>query len=104
MINFDPTANYYSRKNQNVAPSAANIAAELAKVNPALIKGAPRTTAYKINPYTQAQLGQFAQQQSLLGAQNPQYQQYLAKMAGYGAGAGKTAPAVTAPAQGNSNG
>lgn len=61
-------------------------------VNPA---GTPRTTAYKINPYTALQLAQFnAPQQGLLSAQNPQYQQYLAKMAGYGAGAGKTQPAA----------
>lgn len=85
--------------------SAVDIAAELAKLNPTLIKNTPRATAYKINPYTAQQLAQVNQQQGLLSAQNPQYQQYLAKMAGYGAGAGKTAPAATAPTtQGNSNG
>lgn len=71
---------------------------------PTVPTGTPRSTAYQINPYTANQLAQFAQQQGLLSEQNPQYQQYLAKMAGYGAGAGKTAPTVTAPTQGNNNG
>jgi hypothetical protein len=85
--------------------SAADIAAELAKINPTLIKGTPRSTGYKVNPFTQQQLAQFAPQQGLLSAQNPIYQQYLNKMAGYGAGAGKTSPAISAPTtQGNNNG
>jgi hypothetical protein len=78
--------------------SAANIAAELAKLNPTLIKGTPRSTAYTPNPFTMQQLAQFQPQQGLLSAQNPIYQQYLAKMGQYGAGAGKTAPAQS---QGN---
>jgi hypothetical protein len=72
--------------------SAAAIAAELAKINPSLIKSAPRSTAYTPNPYTARQLAQFQPQQGLLSAQNPIYQQYLTKMGQYGAGAGKTAP------------
>lgn len=66
------------------------------------ITSAPRSTAYKPNPYTMQQLAQFQPQQGLLSAQNPIYQQYLAKMAGYGAGAGKTAPSQTT--QGANNG
>lgn len=69
---------------------------------PSPITGAPRSTAYKPNPFTMAQLAQFQPQQGLLSAQNPIYQQYLAKMAGYGAGAGKTAPSQTT--QGANNG
>lgn len=56
---------------------------------------APRTTNYTPNPYTQKQLAQFVAPQAANVQQSPYYQQYLNKMAGYGAGAGKTAPAVT---------
>lgn len=84
--------------------SAASIAAELAKINPTLIKQAPRSTAFTPNPVTARQLAQFQPQQGLLSAQNPIYQQYLQKMAGYGAGAGKTAPAQSAQSQGANNG
>jgi hypothetical protein len=71
---------------------------------PTVPTGAPRSTAYKINPFTQAQLAQFSPQQGLLNPENKMYQQYLAKMAGYGAGAGKTTPAVSTPTtQGASN-
>lgn len=90
--------------NSSSSPTAAQIAAELAKINPTIAKWTPRTTAYKANPYTAQQLAQFnAPQQGLLSAQSPQYQQYLAKMAGYGAGAGKTQPAAT-PNSGENNG
>lgn len=90
----------FTGNNQKPA-SAADIAAELARINPTLIKSTPRTTAYKPNPFTAQQLAQFQPQQGLLSAQNPIYQQYLAKMAGYGAGAGKTAPSQS---QGANNG
>jgi hypothetical protein len=79
--------------------SAASIAAELAKINPTLISQGARSTAYTPNAFTSRQLAQFQPQQGLLSAQNPIYQQYLAKMGQYGAGAGKTAPSQ--PAQGN---
>ena len=81
-------------------PTAAQIAAEMAKINPTLIKSAPRSTAYNPNPSTMQQLAQFQPQQGFLSAQNPIYQQYLAKMGQYGAGAGKTAPSQS-QSQGN---
>ena len=87
--------------NSNSTASAADIAAELAKINPTLIKQSPRSTSFTPNPVTARQLAQFQPQQGLLSAQNPIYQQYLAKMAGYGAGAGKTAPSQS---QGANNG
>ena len=87
------------RSNQTPA-TAAQIAAEMAKINPTLIKSAPRSTAYNPNPFTMQQLAQFQPQQGLLSAQNPIYQQYLQKMGQYGAGAGKTAPAQS-QSQGN---
>jgi hypothetical protein len=86
--------------NTGTSASAANIAKELAKINPTLIKSAPRSTAYNPNPFTMQQLAQFQPQQGLLSAQNPIYQQYLQKMGQYGAGAGKTAPAQS-QSQGN---
>lgn len=90
-----------SNRTSTKSPTAAQIAAELARINPTLVSAAPRSTSYQANPFTARQLSQLSQQNGLLSAQNPQYQQYLAKMAGYGAGAGKTAPTVTAPTQGN---
>jgi hypothetical protein len=89
------------RPNIGSTASAADIAAELAKINPSLVRQTPRSTAFTPNPITARQLAQFQPQQGLLSAQNPIYQQYLAKMGQYGAGAGKTAPAQSQPSQGN---
>jgi len=82
----------YGGFNNNQPVSAAQIAAELAKINPTLIKGAPLSTAYTPNPYTQNQLAQFNQPQGVQG--NPFYQQYLNKMNGMGAGTGKNMPSI----------
>lgn len=76
--------------------STAKLIAELKKqglLQP--IVPAPRSTDYTQNPYTQMQLSQFSTPQASSVQQSPYYQQYLNKMAGYGAGAGKTAPAIT---------
>lgn len=78
--------------------SAAQIAQELQRLNAVNM---PQVTlnrpVYTPNQYTSAQLTQFNQPQGMQG--NPYYQQYLNKMSGMGAGAGKNMPSVT-PTQG----
>lgn len=81
---------------QSRQQTTAELIAELKKqglLQP--ITPAPRSTDYTPNPYTQRQLAQFSTPQASSVQQSPYYQQYLDKMAGYGAGAGKTAPSIT---------
>lgn len=79
--------------------SAAQIAKELQLLNAVNM---PQVTlnkpVYTPNQYTSAQLSQFNQPQGMQG--NPYYQQYLNKMNGMGAGAGKNMPSI-APTQGS---
>ena len=79
--------------------SAAQIAKELQALNAVNM---PQVTlnkpVYTPNQYTSAQLSQFNQPQGMQG--NPYYQQYLNKMGGMGAGAGKNMPSI-APTQGS---
>lgn len=79
--------------------SAAQIAKELQLLNAVNM---PQVTlnkpVYTPNQYTSAQLSQFNQPQGMQG--NPYYQQYLNKMNGMGAGAGKNMPSI-APTQGD---
>lgn len=79
--------------------SAAQIAKELQRLNAVNM---PQVTlnrpVYTPNQYTSAQLSQFNQPQGMQG--NPYYQQYLNKMSGMGAGAGKNMPSI-APTQGS---
>ncbi len=79
--------------------TAAQIAKELQALNAVNM---PQVTlnkpVYTPNQYTSAQLSQFNQPQGMQG--NPYYQQYLNKMNGMGAGAGKNMPSI-APTQGS---
>jgi hypothetical protein len=79
--------------------SAAQIAKELQLLNAVNM---PQVTlnkpVYTPNQYASAQLSQFNQPQGMQG--NPYYQQYLNKMNGMGAGAGKNMPSI-APTQGS---
>jgi len=83
----------------NGGASAAQIAKELQALNAVNM---PQVTlnkpVYTPNQYTSAQLSQFNQPQGMQG--NPYYQQYLNKMNGMGAGAGKNMPSI-APTQGS---
>lgn len=88
----------YGPYGQNPQPTAAQIAAEIAKINPTLISSAPTPITYTPNQYTQGQLAQFNQPQGMQSS--PYYQQYLNKMSGMGAGAGKNMPSI-APTQGS---
>ena len=92
-IVYDPTANYFTRQGNNQSASAAQIAKELQLLNAVNM---PQVTlnkpVYTPNQYTSAQLSQFNQPQGMQG--NPYYQQYLNKMGGMGAGAGKNMPSI----------
>lgn len=65
-------------------PTAAEIAAELAKINPTLVTTPAPNTSYVKNPFTEMQLNGQQQRVASLGWQNPNYRQYLAKISGYG--------------------
>ncbi len=96
---------YYDKNSYNQGiiggggASAAQIAKELQRLNAVNM---PQVTlnrpVYTPNQYTSAQLTQFNQPQGMQG--NPYYQQYLNKMSGMGAGAGKNGPSVQ-PTQGS---
>jgi len=83
---------FFSSSGASAPASAAQIAAELAKINPTLT-GATKPTPinYKPNPFTIGQLNQFSQARGLMQS-NPYAQQYLNKMNAYGAGQGNFIP------------
>lgn len=80
--------------NYNVTPqaTAAEIAAEIARLNPTYFTPTPSKTPYTPNAYTANQLSQFNQPVQA----NPFYNAYLNKMGGH---AGKTSPSQQATQQ-----